>query len=298
MLGILSASSTSLVLQPDCVRDRKNSAFHFYHWGWFKMRKICFRVISFSFIAMLGFLLVLQGCRKAVVSEPESVRVFSQLLPENYLFFSEDGGIWCLDHRERQNDGEPERLVVQRYGPVCLQKTEDIGKSLSLHITGLVKSDPPISTENSDWWYLGYTYEVGDKKLKSVSLSLQIQLDGRWYILPSSGLTPDQPDLINLMRGRLYPDQTEQIIPGHYRLVLLRNWRGDISLDVKEFDLTERGGEYYIESVQEPSNLFSEKTTVPDKNILRADGSSWRLVEAGSQDFWNIMTDIIEIKVP
>ena len=71
-------------------------------------------------LAVLALLPVLHGCRKADAAEPEAVRVFSQLLPENKLFYSEDGGIWCLDHRVRQNEGEPERLVVQRCGPVFL----------------------------------------------------------------------------------------------------------------------------------------------------------------------------------
>ena len=253
-----------------------------------KKRMIC------GLIAMLGFLLIFEGCKKADASERETVRVFSQLLPENYLFYSEDGGIWCLDHSVRQNEGEPERLVVQRFGPVSLPQTEDVGKTLSLHITGIEKEDSPTSSENSDWWYLAYTYEVENRELAAAALSLQIRLDGRWYVLPSGGLTPDQPGLINLMRGRLYPEQTEQIIPGHYRLVLFRDWRGEVSLDAEEFDLVEKDGVYSLENLNEASNLFSDKAAVPDKNILRVDGSSWKLVEAGSQEFWNMMTDTIE----
>ena len=251
-------------------------------------------VLIFSLIAMLGALLVLCGCKKAEASEPETVRVFSQLLPENYLFYSEGGGIWCLDHSERQDEGEPERLVVQRYGPVYLPQTEDVGKTLSLNITGIEKADPPVSSESPQWWYLACTYEAENRKQTSVSLSLQIQLDGRWYLLPSGGNTPDQPGLLNLMAGRLYPDQTEQIVPGHYRLVLFRDWRGEVSLDVKEFDLIEKEGEYFLENIQTPANLFAEKAAVPDTIITRADGSSWKLAVAGSQDFWDRMTDTIE----
>lgn len=253
-----------------------------------KKRMIC------GLIAMLGFLLIFEGCKKADASERETVRVFSQLLPENYLFYSEDGGIWCLDHSVRQDEGEPERLVVQRFGPVYLPQTADVGKTLSLHITGIEKADPPASSENADWWYLAYTYEVENRELAAAALSLQIRLDGRWYVLPSGGLTPDQPGLINLMRGRLYPEQTEQIIPGHYRLVLFRDWRGEVSLDAEEFDLVEKDGEYSVENIKEASNLFAEKAAVPDRNILRADGSSWKLAEAGSQDFWDMMSDTIE----
>ena len=251
-------------------------------------------VLIFSLIAMLGALLVLCGCKKAEAAEPESVRVFSQLLPENYLFYSEDGGIWCLDHSERQKEGEPERLVVQRYGPVFLPDTEDVGKTLSLEITGIERSDPPASAAKPDWWYLACTYEAENREQKSVSLSLQIQLDGKWYLLPSGGNTPDQPGLLNLMVGRLYPDQTEQIIPGHYRLVLYRDWRGEVSLDVEEFDLVETAEGYTIENIQKPSALLREEASIPQKSILRQDGSSWKLAEAGSQDFWDRMTDTIE----
>ena len=263
------------------------------------MKKNCKNVnllIILTFISILGFILILQGCKKATVSEQETVRVFSQLLPDNYLFYSEDGGIWCLDHRERQNESEQEQLVVQRYGPVFLPETEDIGDTLSLHITGITKSEPPTSSENSDWWYLSFDYEVENRELASASLSLQIKLDGKWYILPSGGYTPDQPGLINLMRGHLYPDEVEQIIPGHYRLVLLRDWRGEVSLDVEEFDLVETKDGYTINNIQKPSVLLKEEAYIPQKNILRQDGSKWSMVNAGSQDFWNMMSDTIEAK--
>lgn len=247
-------------------------------------------------MAVLVLLPVLHGCRKADAAEPEAVRVFSQLLPENKLFYSEDGGIWCLDHRVRQNEGEPERLVVQRCGPVFLPETEDVGKTLSLHITGIEKAEPPASSENAEWWYLAYTYETENRELKAVSLSLQIRLDGRWYLLPSGGYTPDRPGLINLMTGRLYPDQTEQIVPGHYRLVLFRDWRGEVSLDAEEFDLVETGDGYAVEGIQKLSALTPEEAYIPQKNILRQDGSGWSMAEAGSQAFWDMMSDTIQAR--
>ena len=255
--------------------------------------KILLSLIVFSILVSL---LLLQGCKKAAASEPEAVRVFSQLLPNNYLFYSEDGGIWCLDHRERQDEGEPERLVVQRYGPVFLPETGDVGDTLSLQITGIRRSEPPTSSENPDWWYLEYAYTVNNRELTAASLSLQIRLDGRWYVLPSGGFTPDQPGLINLMRGHLYPDEVEQIVPGHYRLVLYRDWRGEISLDVAEFDLVETEDGYAVDNIQKPSSLLTEEAWIPQKNILRQDGSGWLMAEADSQDFWDRMTDIIEAK--
>lgn len=261
-----------------------------------KNRKNTNMLIYLTIITIIGFILILQGCKKAAVSEQETVRVFSQLLPENYLFYSEDGGIWCLDHRERQNDGEPGRLVVQRYGPVFLPDTEDIGDTLSLHITGITKSEPPTSSKNADWWYLDYTYEVDNRELAAATLSLQIKLDGRWYMLPSGGYTPDQPGQINLMRGHLYPDDVEQIIPGHYRLVLFRDWRGEVSLDVEEFDLVKTEDGYTIDHIQKLTTLSTEVAYIPQKNILRQDGSKWMMVNAGSQDFWNMMSDTIEAK--
>ena len=232
---------------------------------------------------------------ESAAPDPETVRVFSQLLPNNYLFYSEDGGIWCLDHRERQDEGEPERLVVQRYGPVFLPETEDVGDTLSLEITGIRRSEPPASSEKTDWWYLEYAYTVKNRELTAASLSLQIRLDGRWYVLPSGGFTPDEPGLINLMRGRLYPDEAEQIVPGHYRLVLYRDWRGEVSLDAAEFDLVETADGYAVDRIQKLA-LLREEAYIPQKNILRQDGSGWLMAEAGSQDFWDRMTDTIEAK--
>ena len=261
-----------------------------------KKRNNVNRLFFLTIVTIIGFVLILQGCKKTAVSEQETVRVFSQLLPENDLFYSEDGGIWCLDHRERQNDGEPERLVVQRYGPVFLPETEDVGDTLSLQITGIVRADPPASSEKSDWWYLACTYEAENRPLAAVSLSLQIELGGKWYILPSGGFTPDQPGLINLMRGHLYPDDVEQIIPGHYRLVLFRDWRGEAALDVEEFDLVKTEDGYTLDNIQKPTELSTENAYIPQKNILRQDGSKWSMVTAGSQDFWDMMSDTIEAK--
>ena len=249
---------------------------------------------ALAVIAAFGFLFVLQGCKKAAVSEQETVRVFSQLLRENDLFYSEDGGIWGLDHRERQDEGARERLVVQRYGPVFLPETEDVGKSVTLQITGIERAAPPTSSAYADWWYLGYAYEAENREERSVSLSLQIRLDGRWYLLPSGGFTPDKPGLINLMRGRLYPEQTEQIIPGHYRLVLFRDWRGEAALDAVEFDLVQTEDGYAIDHIEKPTGLFTEKAYIPQKNIQRQDGSKWLMADAGSQDFWDRMTDTVE----
>ena len=254
-------------------------------------------LISLTIITIVGFLLILQGCKKVTISKQETVHVFSQLLPENYLFYSEDGGIWCLDHRERQSEGEPERLVVQRYGPVFLPETEDVGKTLTLQVTGIEKTVPSTSSANTDWWYLAYSYETENRPLASVALSLQIRLDGRWYLLPSGDILPRfRPGLISLMGGRLYPDEVEQIVPGHYRLVLFRDWRGEVSLDVEEFDLVETEDGYAIDNIQKPTELAAENAYIPQKNILRQDGSKWSMVSAGSQDFWNMMTDTIEAK--
>ena len=229
--------------------------------------------------------------------ERETTRVFSRLLSENALFQSEDGGVWGLDHHEKQSEGMPERIAATRYGPVFLPETEDVGKTLKLRITGVHESTPDYAKQDR-WWYLDYTWEKADKKPKTVSFSLQILLDGRWYTLPSGGLTPewtpDQPDSLNLMKGRLYPEETEQITPGHYRLVLFRDWRGEIALDAEEFDLVETGDGYAVENIRKPESLFSESAFVPEKNIRRQDGSSWRLAEAGERYPWDRLTDILE----
>ena len=175
------------------------------------MRKI---YLTLSCAAILLLVLTSPGCKKAEAAEPETVRVFSRLLAENSLFRSEDGGVWWLVGHTRSGEGEPERVIAQRYGPVFLPETEDVGKTLKLQITGIHESTPDHAKQ-PHWWYLDYTWEKADKKPKSVSLSLQIRLDGRWYTLPDSGLTPDQPDSMNLMKGRFYPEETEQITPGH-----------------------------------------------------------------------------------
>ena len=250
--------------------------------------------LPLAFAAMLILVLALPGCKKAKTPEPETVRVFSRLLSENTLFWSEDGGVWWLVGHVRSGEGEPELVAAQRYGPVFLPETEDVGQTLKLHITGIHESTPDHAKQ-PHWWYLDYTWEKADKKPKSVSLSLQIKLDGRWYMLPYSGLTPDQPDSMNLMKGRFYPEETEQITPGHYRLVLFRDWRGAISLDVEEFDLVETGDGYAVENVRKPDDLFAEKAYVPDKSIRRQDGSLWRLSESAAVYFFGgILIDTLE----
>ena len=260
-------------------------------------------------VGMVGVLLLslltMTGCTKADASDRETIRVFSQLLPENALFYSEDGGVWSLDHRIRRSEGEAERIAAQRLGPVFLPETEDVGETLRLHITGIRKTTAPASSVQPDWWYLDYTYEKADNKPKTITLSLQIRLDGEWYLLPSGGLTPenspDQPDSINLMKGRLYPEETEQIIPGHYRLLLFRDWRGAVSLDVEEFDLTETEEGFAIDHIQRPAALYPEEAYVPGRKILREDGSGWSLVEAGSLHLWDyesFVTDTLEAQEP
>ena len=236
--------------------------------------------------------LAASGCRSSETTERETVSVFSRLLPENALFTSEDGGVWGLDHRERRAEGTAERVVAQRYGPVFLPETEDFGKTLSLHITGIRQStdtEPP-------GWYLDYTYEQADNNRKAVTLFLLIRLEGQWYLLPSGGYTPDQPGSMNLMKGRLYPDDTAQVIPGHYCLVLLRDWRGAVSMDAEEFELLETNDGFTIDKIQKPTDLFMGEVFVPDRGILREDGSSWCLVEAGASDLWNRVTDILEAR--
>ncbi len=254
------------------------------------MRRI---YLTLSCAAILLLILTSPGCKRAESPEPETVRVFSRLLAENSLFRSEDGGVWGLDHYERRSEGEPERILAQRYGPVFLPETEDVGKTLKLRITGIHESTPDHAKQ-PHWWYLDYTWEKADKKPKSVSLSLQLLLDGKWYILPSGGMTPDEPDSMNLMKGRFYPEETEQITPGHYRLVLFRDWRGEIALDVEEFDLVETGEGYSVENLRKPESLFSEEAYVPGKNIRRQDGSAWRLAEAGERYPWDRLTDVLE----
>ncbi len=249
------------------------------------------------FAAMLILFFTSPGCKRAETTEPETVRVFSRLLSENSLFWSEDGGVWGLDHYEKQREGGSERVAAVRYGPVFLPETEDVSDTLKLHITGIHESTP-ISAKQPRWWYLDYTWEQTDKKPKAVSLSLQILLDGRWYVLPSGGptpeWTPDQPNSLNLMKGRLYPEETEQITPGHYRLVLFRDWRGALSLDVEEFDLVETGDGYAVENIKKPSDLFTENAYVPGQSIRRQDGSGWRLAEAGARYPWDYLTDVLE----
>ncbi len=230
--------------------------------------------------------------------EGEAFRVFSRLLPENDLFLSEDGGVWGLVGHVRSGEGEPERILAQRYGPVFLPETEDVGKTLKLRITGVHASTPDYAKQDR-WWYLDYTWEKADKKPKTVSHFLQIQLEGKWYVLPSGGMTPewtpDEPDSMNLMKGRLYPEETEQITPGHYRLVLFRDWRGAIALDAEEFDLVETGEGYRVENIRKPENLFSEEAYVPGKSIRRQDGSAWRLEETAAADFpGGILIDTLE----
>lgn len=241
---------------------------------------------------MLMLIGVLSGCKKAKPVESETVRVFSLLLPENYLFYSEDGGIWCLDHTMRRAEGEAEQVVAQRYGPVFLPETEDVGKTLQLQITGIHKSD---NTNSPDWWFLDYSYEKADNKPKTLSLSLQLSLNGQWYVLPAGGSIPSfvswEPNSINLMKGRLYPEEAEQIVPGHYRLVILRDWRGEIAFDVEEFDLIETADGYTIDHIQKPADLFGEEAHVPERSILRADGSRWRLAEASRLEWWDFQPD-------
>lgn len=258
------------------------------------MRKMLF---SLALAALLLLLLAVPGCKRAETTEPETVRVFSRLLSENALFRSEDGGVWGLDHHEKQSEGGPERVAARRYGPVFLPETEDVGQTLKLHITGIHESTPDHAKQ-PHWWYLDYTYEKADKKPKSVSFSLQIRLDGQWYTLPHGGLTqewdPNRPDSMNLMKGRLYPEETEQITPGHYRLVLFRDWRGAISLDAEEFDLVETEDGYAVENIQKPADLFTEEAYAPGENIRRQDGSVWRLAEAGERWPWDFLTDVLE----
>ncbi len=250
---------------------------------------------------LLAFLFLLSGCKKAETAERETVRVFSRLLPENALFWSEDGGVWGLDHRDRKREeGELERVFAQRYGPVFLPETEDVGQTLRLHITG-IREYSPAYAKRPDWWFLDYTYEQADEKPKTVTPSLQIRLDGQWYCLPFGGLTPEWiqelPGSLSLMKGRLDPEETEQIIPGHYRLVLYRDWRGEISLDAEEFDLIETEDGFAVDRIRKPADLFGEKAAVPAQRVLREDGSSWRLAEAGVNDFRAfILTDILEEK--
>ena len=250
-------------------------------------------LFSLTFTAMLLLLPALPGCKRAETPEPETVRVFSRLLSENALFRSGDGGVWGLDHHEKQSEGGPELVAAVRYGPVFLPETEDVSRTLKLHITGVHESTPDYAKQ-PHWWYLDYTWEQADKKPKAVTLSLQIRLDGQWYVLPSGGLTPDQPDSMNLMKGRFYPEETEQITPGHYRLVLFRDWRGAISLDAEEFDLVETGEGYAVENVRKPDDLFAEETYVPGENIRRQDGSAWHMKEAGERYPWDYLTDILE----
>ena len=258
------------------------------------MRKVFMPLV---FAAMLILFFASPGCKRAETTEPETVRVFSRLLPENSLFWSEDGGVWGLDHYEKQREDGSERVVAVRYGPVFLPETEDVGETLKLRITGIHESTPDYAKQPR-WWYLDYTWEQADKKPKAVSLSLQIRLDGHWYVLPSGGLTqewdPEQPDSLNLMKGRLYPEETEQITPGHYRLVLFRDWRGEISLDAEEFDLAETGDGYAVENITKPSDLFTEDAYVPVKSIRRQDGSGWSLAEAGARYPWDRLVDILE----
>ena len=246
-------------------------------------------------LAAALLLAVLTGCAETGKTQTggEALRIFSRLLPENALFQSEDGGVWGLDHHEKQSEGAPERVAAVRYGPVFLPETEDVGETLQLWITGVHESTPDHAKQER-WWYLDYTWEQADKKPMAPTLSLQISLDGKWYTLPSGGMTPDQPDSLNLMKGRLYPEETEQITPGHYRLVLFRDWRGEIALDVEEFDLVETGDGYSVENIRKPESLFSESAYVPEKDIRRQDGSTWRLAEAGERYPWDRLTDVLE----
>ena len=255
------------------------------------MRRI---YLTLSCAAILLLILTSPGCKRAEPPEPETVRVFSRLLAENSLFRSEDGGVWWLVGHTRSGEGEPERVIAQRYGPVFLPETEDVGKTLKLRITGIHESTPDHAKQ-PHWWYLDYTYEKADEKPKVLSVSLQIRLDGRWYTLPSGGMTPDEPGSMNLMKGRFYPEETEQITPGHYRLVLFRDWRGAIALDVEEFDLVETGEGYSVENIRKPESLFSEEAYVPGKNIRRQDGSAWRLDETAAVYFFGgILIDTLE----
>ncbi len=256
----------------------------------------------FTTVILVAALLIssLSGCKKPEATERETIRVFSQLLPENDLFYSEDGGIWGYSNRVHGNEGEPEQRAAVRYGPVFLPETEDVGDTLRLHITGIRKTEPLGSSKQQAWWFLDYSIEQSDSKNKAAILSLQIRLDGKWYLLPSGGLTPESipelPNSISLMKGRLYPEETEQIIPGHYRLVLIQDWRGNISLDVEEFDLLEKQDGYVIDHIQKPAELFKEKNVVPGKNVQRKDGSKWTMVEASPLEWWEsaLRTDTLE----
>ena len=98
----------------------------------------------FATVILVAVLLIssLSGCKKPEATERETIRVFSQLLPENDLFYSEDGGIWGYSNRVHGNEGEPEQRAAVRYGPVFLPETEDVGDTLRLHITGIRKTEP------------------------------------------------------------------------------------------------------------------------------------------------------------
>ena len=245
------------------------------------------------------------GKRTAQAGEREAARVFAQLMRDNDLFWSEDGGVWGWRTRRRVGEGEPERFAAVRFGPVFLPETEDVGETLSLEITGIRKDPVRRTQQDRDWWYLDYSYEKVGKVTSSAGVQLQIRLDGQWYRLPYAGLTPawdpGMPDnCISLMSGRFYPEQTEQIIPGHYRLVLyLRDHKGAWFLDVKEFDLMEIGAGFAVDNIRTPAGSYPEEVRVPETNIRREDGSAWRLVEAGEYDLGRINTlDILEFVAP
>ena len=235
----------------------------------------------------------------------EAVRAFKQLMAENDLFYSEDGGIWGWAAKVRVGEGEPERVAPVRFGPVFLPEAVDVGETLTLEITGIRKNLVPWTHQTRDWWYLEYSYEKVGKVTSYEGLDLHIRLDGQWYRLPYCGLTPawspDMPDnCISLMSGRWNYEYREQIIPGHYRLVLyLRDHKGAWYLDVKEFDLVETWEDFAIENIQTPAELYPEEVRVPEKNVRREDGSAWRLVEAGEYDLRRINTlDILEAVDP
>ena len=245
------------------------------------------------------------GKQAEKAGEREAVRIFTQFMRDNDLFWSEDGGVWGWRTKVRVGEGEPERFAAVRFGPVFLPETEDVGETLILEIKGIRKNLVPWPHQNRDWWYLDYACEQNGKVTSSVGQEVDIRLDGEWYRLPYIGQTPmwdpSMPDgCISLMSGVFYAEQTEQIFPGHYRLVAyLRDWKGRYSLDVREFDLLETAEGFSIKNIHEPAELYPEEARIPEKNIRREDGSAWRMVEADEYKLHPyLMMDILEAVAP
>lgn len=259
----------------------------------------------------------LSGCKSAKTASQEKLQLYSALLykPTDgrfMLYSSEDGGLWSYCVRLKD---EPEKIRAYRWGPVFLPETDDVGKTFSLHITGIRKYVPSPTKE---WWYLDHSIDMPNlAHQKSYARLLLIELDGHWYWLPQdSGYSHDAYDPAsdtisedgktvrclcskNLLAGET--SESQQVIPGHYRFLIFRQWNGKTALDVEEFDLLEIEDGYAIDNIRKPTSeeLFAQEAWIPSRNIRDLDGRAWHMSEAEADRLYfvqdsNKPVDILE----